>query len=237
MENVDQSFLDDVVDGLSQPQKTLHPKYLYDDEGSLLFEQICELDEYYLTRTEMAIMEASCDEMATAIGPDAVIIEPGSGAGTKTKLLLAALRTPAAYVPIEISDDALSRSTTILRKDLPKVRVFPMCADFTNDVDLPRDLPSHARRRIVYFPGTTIGNFEPHDRLPLLRRFRTLAGNEGGALVGVDLQKADADIIFRAYNDSRNVTAAFTMNILARINRELGADFDLEQFTHCTGNR
>eukprot|EP00118_Oscarella_pearsei_P019214 m.203067 g.203067 ORF g.203067 m.203067 type:complete len:328 (+) comp39619_c0_seq20:865-1848(+) len=225
-----EEFLKDVLDGLSKPQKQLHPKYLYDDAGSLLFEQICELDEYYPTRTETAIVASHCKEMAAFAGPGAVVIEPGSGAGAKTRLLLKALSSPAAYVPIEISDDALQRSTEVLNADFPHLKVFPICGDFTGDVTLPRNLPDG--RRVIYFPGSTIGNLEVSGRTDLMKKFRRLVGRDGGLLVGIDLQKEDTDVIFRAYNDSLNVTAAFTTNLLKRMNRELGADFDVEQFTH-----
>ena len=225
----DAEFFDLVLEGLSKKQKALHPKYLYDNKGSQLFEDICELDEYYITRTEVAIMEKNVQEMVDAIGPNAIVLEPGSGAGVKIKLLLKGLHSPAAYVPIEISSDALKRSTDILQMEFPDLNIYPLCGDFTAHIDLPNDLPPG--HRVVFFPGSTIGNFSVSEYVRLLATLARLAGDDGGLLIGVDLDK-DPDILFQAYNDSKGANAAFILNLLTRINHELGGNFDQEKFTY-----
>ncbi len=225
-----EDILDDVLDGLSSTPKRLSPKYFYDARGSELFERICEQPEYYLTRTELALMRERVDEMADAIGPGAMLVEYGSGSGLKTRLLLEHLHAPVAYVPIEISSSALLASVETLQAEFPRIEMLPVCADFTEPVDLPK--PSRdARRTVVYFPGSTIGNFEPQQAQTLLRHMRMEMGRDGAALVGVDLHK-DTAILEAAYNDAAGVTAEFTLNMLARFNRELGADFDLSAFHH-----
>ena len=226
----DDEFYHFVLEGLSKKQKALHPKYLYDDKGSLLFEDVCELDEYYVTRTELAILEQNIDEISSVIGPNAIVLEPGSGAGVKIKLLLKALQSPSAYVPIEISSDALKRSTEILQKEFPDLAIHPLCGDFTTHIEPPSDLPPG--HRIVFFPGSTIGNFDVPEFVRLLATIAGLAGNNGGLLIGVDLDK-DPDVLFKAYNDSEGVGAAFVLNILTRINRELGGTFDHNKFEYC----
>jgi dimethylhistidine N-methyltransferase len=223
------NFYDFVLEGLSKTQKALHPKYLYDGKGSQLFEAICEVEEYYLTRTELSIMEKNIQEMAGVIGPNAVVLEPGSGAGVKIRLLLKALQSPAAYVPIEISSDALRRSTNILQMEFPDLNIYPLCGDFTAHLDPPDDLPTG--HRVVYFPGSTIGNLTTPEYVRLLATFARLAGDGGGLLIGIDLDK-DPEILYRAYNDSRGANAAFILNVLTRINHELGGNFDEEKFTY-----
>jgi dimethylhistidine N-methyltransferase len=223
-------MLAEVLAGLGRRRKRLPCKYFYDAEGSRLFDRICELDEYYLTRTELAIMHRHAGEMAAAIGDRALLIEYGSGSSTKTRVLLDRLTSPAAYVPIDISGDHLSQSAHSLAHAYPHLDVLPVCADYTTRFHVPEPDVS-ATRRVVYFPGSTIGNFEPDDALAFLRRIARVCGPGGGLLIGVDLKK-DPSVLHAAYNDAQGVTAAFNLNLLARLNRDLGADFDVSAFAH-----
>jgi L-histidine N-alpha-methyltransferase len=223
-------FGEDVVRGLSAPRKTLPPKWLYDRRGSALFELICEQPEYYPTRTELGILEGHADEIAAAIGRDALVFEPGAGSGRKTALLLAALERPSGYVPVDISRDALHAAAESLRRQFPGLPVLPIVEDFTQPVALPLD-ELGARRRVAFFPGSTIGNFEPHEAVALLRRMARDVGPGGALVIGVDLAKEERTLV-RAYDDARGVTAAFNLNLLTRMNRELGGDFRLSAFRH-----
>lgn len=223
-------FLDAVITGLSQSPKRLPTAFLYDEQGSHLFDRICELDEYYPTRTEMRIMDAHLPEMAKVLGPSITVIEYGSGSGIKTKRLLEALDHPTAYVPVEISREHLMMSAKELAKRFPNIEVLPVCADFTQPFDVPS--PQHASsRRVIYFPGSTIGNFTPSLARTLLEQMADEVGAGGGVLLGVDLIK-DEDVLRRAYNDQKGVTAEFNLNLLRRINRELEANFNLSTFEH-----
>jgi dimethylhistidine N-methyltransferase len=224
------SFLDDVIAGLSRPRKALPPKYFYDERGSELFEAICRAPEYYLTRTETALMRQKAGEMARRLGPRCAVIEHGCGSGAKTRILLDALE-PAAYVPIDISREQLRATAAGIARDYPGLPVVAVCADYSRPLALPGVDGLGARRRIVYFPGSTIGNFTPAEAAGFLGNVRRLVGPSGGMLIGVDLRK-DAARLNAAYNDKRGVTAEFNLNLLARINRELGADFDLASFRH-----
>ena len=224
------SFLDDVVTGLSARQKALPPKYFYDARGSRLFEAICELPEYYPTRTELAMLESSARDMASHIGPRAAVVEYGSGSGRKTTVLLRALQ-PLAYVAIEISAEQLRETVAGLAAEFPEMRVIAICADYTQTTHVEKLETIAAERRVVYFPGSTIGNLTVSEALAFLGNARTVAGRGGGMLVGVDLKKNPA-ILHAAYNDAQGVTAAFNLNLLHRINRELGADFDIAAFEH-----
>ena len=219
-----------VLDGLSTKQKTLPCRYLYDEVGCELFDEICDLPEYYPTRTEVRIMTDHVAEMAAWMGSRAVVVEYGSGSGLKTERLLAALDTPAAYVPVEIAPEFLEPSVERLRDRFSDLDVRPVCADFTMRFPLP-GLPRNAGRRIVYFPGSTIGNFTPEARRKLLAQMADLVRPDGGVLLGLDLIKSPT-VLEAAYDDAAGVTAAFNLNLLRRINRELGADFNLETFTH-----
>jgi len=223
-------FLADVLAGLARPQKEIPCKWLYDGRGSHLFERICDLEEYYPTRTELGIMETDVRAMAALIGPDCTLIEYGSGSSLKTRLLLQYLARPAAYVPIDISAPALGAATSRLARAFPELRILPVCADFTSRIDLPL-VGVDARRRAVYFPGSTIGNFHKPDVVAFLREVARQCGPGGGLLIGVDLRKERA-VLERAYDDARGVTAAFNVNLLVRANRELGADFRLDRFRH-----
>jgi L-histidine Nalpha-methyltransferase len=221
-------FLEDVIEGLSRPRKSLSPKYFYDAEGSRLFERICRLREYYPTRVELAVTKQNLSQVARFAGRGAALIEYGSGEGVKTRLLLQALR-PALYMPIDISRDALERAVPRLQRAFPRLRIVPVRGDFSRPLELP-PLPERARR-VVYFPGSTIGNLTPDEAHAFLKMTRAQVGNRGAMIVGVDLKK-DANVLHAAYNDAQGVTAAFNLNLLARINRELDGDFDLRRFRH-----
>ena len=220
-----------VLDGLRARPRTLPCRFLYDAEGSRLFERICELPEYYPTRTEIALLTARADELAALIGPRATLVEFGSGAGVKVRLLLAALRDPALYVPVDISRDHLVAAADALAADRPDLAIAPVCADYTRPFALPA-LPDPAHGRTVgFFPGSTIGNFTPAEATAFLRGAARLLGPGSLMVVGADLPK-DPAILRAAYDDAAGVTAAFNRNLLVRINRELGADFDLAAFRH-----
>jgi L-histidine N-alpha-methyltransferase len=224
------AFLADVLEGLSLPQKQIPCKWLYDARGSQLFERICDLEEYYPTRTELGIMERNASAMAAALGRRCAVVEYGSGSGLKTRLLLQHLVEPAAYVPVDISPSALADATERLHRAFPKLRIRPLCADFMAELTLPLDdLGEH--RRAVYFPGSTIGNLHKPEVVGFLRRVAVECGTDGALLIGVDLRK-EAALLERAYDDARGVTAAFDLNVLVRANRELGADFRLDAFRH-----
>ena len=222
-------IVEDVLCGLMASRKTLPAKLFYDEEGARLFEQICTLDEYYLTRTELSILRASVREIGERVGGRAALVEYGSGAGIKIRLLLDALLHPAAYVPIDISHEQLARVSSELAGDYPNVAIRPLCADYTQPLSLPH-IPEHDRR-LAFFPGSTIGNFHPAEAAAFLRRIRRVVGPGGMLLLGVDRRK-DAATLNAAYDDRDGVTAAFNLNVLRRINRELGADFDLSRFRH-----
>jgi dimethylhistidine N-methyltransferase len=223
-------FLDDVLGGLAARPKTLASKYLYDARGSALFEQICDTPEYYLTRAELALMRESVAAIAAALGPQVRLVEFGNGSGVKTRLLLAALEAPAAYVPVEISATALAASSTDLQRDFPALKIQPLEADFTARLLLPAP-PRELRRTVVYLAGSTLGNFADADAISLLQRMRHVAGAGGALLLGLDLKK-DPQLINAAYNDAAGITSQFTLNLLQRINRELAGDFRLDQFRH-----
>ena len=225
------SFRDDVFEGLSREQKELPCKYFYDDRGSELFNTICGLDEYYPTRTETALLQAHGREMADLIGPGVCLIEFGCGSLLKTRLLLDALRSPAAFVPIDISADHLLQSAAALAADYPNLEVLPVAADFTRPVKLPDKARKASENRIGFFPGSTIGNFDHAGAADFLATVANMVGGGGALLIGVDLKK-DEDILVRAYDDAQGVTAAFNRNVLERINRELGGCFDIETFRH-----
>jgi dimethylhistidine N-methyltransferase len=223
-------FLADALDGLRQRRKTLPCKYFYDAEGSKLFDQICALPEYYPTRTELGILRAHAADMAQCLGPETLLVEYGSGSSVKTRLLLDRLARPAAYVPVDISREHLLETALALRVDYPQLEIAPVCADFAVPFALPRPRRP-AVRRAVYFPGSTIGNFSEAGAIALMAGVARLVGPGGVFLVGVDLAK-DPRVLERAYDDAAGVTAAFNLNLLARMNRELDADFDLRRFRH-----
>ena len=216
--------------GLALKPKRLPSWLFYDQRGSALFEQICEQPEYYLTRCEIALMSEHAADIADSLGSDVRLVEYGSGSGRKTRMLLRHLREPVSYVPVEISPEPLQHSVQRLAQEFPQLPLQPLCADFSKPLRLP--IPPRApRRTVLYFPGSTIGNFEAHDAVALLRKMRGEMGDAGGLLVGVDLKK-DPALIEAAYNDAAGVTAEFTLNMLLRLTREIGSDFDLAAFAH-----
>jgi dimethylhistidine N-methyltransferase len=222
-------FEADVVEGLSRPQKMLAPKYFYDDVGSALFEAICRTPEYYPTRIETALLAKIAPALARDIPYGAALVEFGSGASDKTRLVLDAVQGLALYVPIDISRDALAAASARIGAAYPDIKVAPIAADFTQPINpaLVRDMSSV----LGFFPGSTIGNFTPPEARRFLVGAHALLGRNASFLVGVDLVK-DLDVLRSAYNDAAGVTAAFNLNLLARINRELGADFRLDRFAH-----
>ncbi|MEM9452983.1 MAG: L-histidine N(alpha)-methyltransferase [Myxococcota bacterium] len=226
-----EQFRRDVVEALSrQPQRELPTQYLYDERGSQLFDRICELPEYYPTRTELSIMERDAKAMAEAIGPAALVIEYGSGSSIKTRHLLERLSRAAGCVLVDISRDHLLRSAEALAERFDHVEVLPVCADFTAPFDVPTPQAS-VQRRVVYFPGSTIGNFLPEHATALMQQMAEQVGPGGGLLIGTDLRK-DPAVLEAAYNDAQGVTAEFNLNLLRRINRELGANFRLDAWRH-----
>ena len=222
--------IEEIVDGLKQPEKMISPKYFYDERGSQLFDRITRLPEYYPTETELGIMRANIDEIADLVGEQASLIEFGSGSGHKTRVLLENLRRLAAYVPVDISEDHLLEAAKERQAEFPDIEIIPVVADFMHPFDLPQPAITPLRN-LVYFPGSTIGNFVHDDAIELLRVMHAEAGADGALLIGVDLQK-DPDVIERAYNDGEGVTAEFNLNMLRHLNREFGADFKLEAFSH-----
>ena len=254
-EPANEEFSEQVVAGLSQQPRTLPCKFFYDETGSALFSKICELPEYYITRTEMRILRERGGEIANALGRGIELIGLGTGAGTKTRILLDNLEAPVAYVPVDISREQLTQSAITFRKKFPGLEVLPVCADYLQPFDLPpRSRP--ANRTVVYFPGSTIGNLEPAEATDFLKKIADLIANgratlrgaaiarqslalpedtlrppPGALLMGVDLKKSKA-ILERAYNDGAGVTAEFNLNLLVRANRELGSDFDLRGWRH-----
>jgi L-histidine N-alpha-methyltransferase len=226
----DDSFLEDVLMGLARPQKTLPAKYFYDRRGCELFEQICDLPEYYPTRTELAIMQDHLDEMVKFLGPECQLIEFGSGSSRKTRLLIERLQ-PALYVPIDIARTAIHAAAADLARVFPWLNINCICADYTRELALPDFIGVPIRRKAVYFPGSTIGNFTPHEAIGFLQLVRRMVGTGGLLLIGVDTKK-DPTLLDAAYNDAAGVTAAFNLNLLDRINRELGGDFQMRRFCH-----
>jgi dimethylhistidine N-methyltransferase len=222
--------LDEIIDGLSQSEKMISPKYFYDERGSQLFDEITRLPEYYPTETELGIMRAHIDEIASLVGKHASLIEFGSGSSLKTRVLLEHMDELAVYVPVDISEDHLLDSARQIRTEFPGLEVLPVVADFTQEFQLPSPTIMPVRN-VVYFPGSTIGNFTHEAAHELLKVMHHEAGEGGALLIGVDLQK-DSEIIRRAYNDVAGVTAKFNLNMLRHLNREFDTDFDLDAFEH-----
>ena len=220
---------DEALRGLLAHRKTLPPKLFYDETGAELFERITTVPEYYVTRAELEILNARAPEIAAIAGPRAALVEYGSGAGVKVRILLDAMRDPAAYVPIDISAEQLSRVAREIVAAYPGLKVHPIAADYTRPLELPA-LPPHAMR-LGFFPGSTIGNFHPDEAAAFLRQIRRTIGDGGALVLGVDRVK-DAATLNAAYDDAAGVTAAFNLNVLKRLNRELDADFDLGRFAH-----
>lgn len=226
-------FLAEALEGLRNPQPTLPCKYFYDAQGAALFEQICELPEYYPTRTEISIFRQHINEIAALIGPKVRLVEYGSGAGEKIRLLLNALQQPVAYTPIDISREQLLASASELQRDYPALEVLPVCADYASELNLPNPSGDFSRS-VVFFPGSTIGNFTPTEAVAFLKRFFRLC-QQGAApgllLIGYDLKK-DKQTLEAAYNDSQGITAQFNLHLLERINNELNGEFELTNWRH-----
>lgn len=225
-----EALIDEVVEGFASSQKQLPCKLFYDKEGSSLFDEICTLDEYYLTRTERAIMEDNIGAIANTIGQNSLLIELGSGSSMKIRLLLDNLKNPAGYVPIDISEEHLVDSVRSLADDYPDLRILPVYADYTQMIKFP-DFDFPYSRKVVYYPGSTIGNFSPAAARRFMKNIARWSGKGSGLLIGVDLVK-DKGILERAYNDGKGVTAKFNLNILKRLNREIGTDFNLGKWEH-----
>lgn len=225
-------FRTDVLNALRAPQgqRSISPKWLYDARGSELFEQITDLEEYYPTRTELELLEREVGDIAKTLGPGVRLVEPGSGAGIKVQRLLAALESPTGVVPVEISEEPLVASAEILLDKFPELDVHGVRADFTRPFELP-DPPQGTERTVVFFPGSTIGNFEEATAVRLLESFRKIVGHRGGILVGVDLKKP-VEVLVPAYDDASGVTAAFNKNLLRRMRTELGAELDEDGWRH-----
>ena len=228
-EEARENFARDVVAGLTAKRKTLRPKYFYDEEGSRLFEEITQVPEYYPTRTEIGILEEKGAAIAHLIPAGGALIEFGAGSSVKIRSVLRALDKLAVYVPVDISAEFLAGQAEALQEDFPKLKVRPVAADFTK----PFELPAEAREcpRVGFFPGSTIGNFDPPEAESFLRHAARILGPGAHMIVGVDLVK-DRDVLRAAYNDADGVTAQFNLNLLRRINRELGGNFDLDCFEH-----
>lgn len=230
LEPVNADFLAEVIGGLSSSPRTLPCKFFYDERGADLFQKICELPEYYITRTETELLRRTAPEISESIGENAALIGFGTGAGIKTRMLLEQLQNPIAYIPVDISKQRLIDSAIELSHAMPALEILPVCADYLQELQLPKPLrkPDHVA---VFFPGSTIGNLEPHVAQDFLSRVCRLCGQSGGLIIGVDLQKS-REILEAAYNDTAGVTAEFNLNLLARANRELGANFDLARWKH-----
>jgi L-histidine Nalpha-methyltransferase len=223
------TFAADVIAGLAAKPKRLPPKYFYDLAGSALFERITQLPEYYPTRCELALLRAHAPAIASLFPPGCALIEFGSGSSKKARILLGAAATIEAYVPVDVSGDFLQQDAAQLRRDFPRLEVYPLVTDFTKPFEIPGVIA--LRPRVGFFPGSTIGNFEPHEASQFLRHAGKMLGIESVLVIGVDLVK-DSTILCPAYNDAEGVTAKFNLNLLARINRELSGDFDLAAFEH-----
>ncbi len=223
------AFAEDVIEGLTAKPKRLPPKYFYDLAGSALFERITHLPEYYPTRSELGLLKGNAPAIASLFPPGCALVEFGAGSSRKARILLGAAATVEAYVPVDISGDFLEQDAAQLRRDFPRLTVQPLVGDFSQQMEFP---PAIAKLpRVGFFPGSTIGNFEPHEACKFLRNAGALLGDGAVFVVGVDLVK-DKEILYRAYNDSEGITAKFNFNLLVRINRELGANFNLSAFEH-----
>ena len=224
------NIVDEIISGLSQSQKTLPTKLFYDEKGSQLFDEICELDEYYPTRTEIKILDDNIEEITSELGNESILVELGSGSSIKIRLLLDHLPTLSAYVPVDISKEHLIKSADCLKADYPGLKVYPLVADYTKEFQLP-EIKDSFNGIDAFYPGSTIGNFTPEEARSFLKRISTACGVNSGLLIGVDLKK-DVEILNAAYNDKKGITAAFNLNILNHINRLTGADFNSDNFNH-----
>lgn len=222
---------EEVLEGLSRRPKSISPKFFYDERGSQLFDRICGLDEYYPTRAETAILEENAGRVAELVGENYTLIEYGSGSSRKIRILLDVLGEGGVYAPIDISREHMVKAATRIAESYPSLRVVAVCADYTRPFSMPDSLAAAGARRVIFFPGSTIGNLSPEQAGEMLRASAELAGPGGAMLLGVDLKK-DRATLEAAYNDSEGVTAAFNLNLLHHVNRELEADFDVPAFRH-----
>ncbi len=225
-----EEMLTEILEGLTQSSKQIPSKYFYDEEGSVLFDAICELDEYYPTRNEMKIMSKNIKEISSLIGENALLIELGSGSSVKIRLLFEHLINLSGYIPIDISADHLEKSIECLHEDYPNIDIYPITADYTKDFNLPHIKKSY-KRKVVFYPGSTIGNFTRTKAKDFLIKISEVLGERGGLLIGVDLKK-DITILEAAYNDKKGITAAFNLNILNHLNNQLNTNFDTTKFEH-----
>ncbi len=223
-------ILEEVINGLSQKQKQLPSKLFYDKKGSILFNEICELDEYYPTRTEIQILQDNIEEIGSLLGEGTLLIELGSGSSIKIRLLLDHIPGLAGYVPIDISAEHLIQACASLKNEYPELNIYPLAADYTKDFELPL-IENPYDHIAAYYPGSTIGNFKPDEAKIFLKRIAKIVGKNGGMIIGVDLKK-DKEIIEAAYNDKSGVTAEFNLNMLNHINDELDSNFDVNKFSH-----
>jgi len=226
----DRTLLDEIINGLKSPQKYIPSKLFYDERGSQLFDQICELDEYYLTRTELSIIENNINGITHLIDENTLFIEFGSGSSLKTRRILKNIHKTAGYIPIDISEEHLKNSVSLLKSEFPNLDIFPIAADFTKPIQFP-DIFKDVTRRVLFFPGSSIGNFTDEESKKFIHIASVNCGSEGGLLIGIDMLK-DKDIIESAYNDSKGITSEFNLNILSRINTDFGAGFNLDNFSH-----
>lgn len=223
-------FREEVLAGLSKEPKRLPCKFFYDERGMELFDQICEVEEYYPTRTEIGILEQNISEITSVVGENCLLVEFGCGSGIKTQMLLRNLNAPAAYIPIDIEKSSLVSFSKQLKEEHPDLEVLPVCADFNSPIILP-PASRHVEKTVTFFPGSTIGNFEPEEATNFMRNVASLCGKDGSLLLGVDLKK-DVRTLEAAYNDEEGVTAAFNLNLMSRIQKEFDADLSLESFAH-----
>ncbi|MEQ9309429.1 MAG: L-histidine N(alpha)-methyltransferase [Balneolaceae bacterium] len=224
-----EEMLQEVLQGMKLPQKSLPSKFFYDARGSKLFEEITELDEYYPTRTERKILENNLDEIASFLGEKVLLIEPGSGSSKKTRILLSGMNTICCYIPIDISADYLEKVAEALRKEYPNIEIVPLSTDYTTPFKLP--IINERSRKIVFFPGSTIGNFNDETVKRFFEVISKIVEKSGGMLIGVDLKK-EIKVLEDAYNDSKGITADFNKNMLLHLNREIGSDFNIDLFEH-----
>ncbi|HEX3073131.1 MAG TPA: L-histidine N(alpha)-methyltransferase [Ignavibacteriales bacterium] len=222
---------EEILEGLASSPKKIPTKLFYDERGSMLFDKICDLPEYYPTRTELRIMKDNIEEITGILDADTMLIELGSGSSLKTRLILDRVPQGFLYVPVDISLEHLLKTAEALSIDYPDISIHPICADFTGEFVLPEDLAQSDRRKVIYYPGSTIGNFTPDEVKEFLYGMRELCGKDGALIIGVDLKK-DTQVLYAAYNDAQGVTAEFNLNLLERLNREYGADFDAGSFRH-----
>lgn len=223
------SMIEEVIEGLIKKQKTLPSKYFYDEKGSQLFDEITELEEYYPTRTERKILEDNVEEIADFLGDKVLLIEPGSGSSSKTKILLGNMNNICCYIPMDISGEYLNKVAEQLRNEFPNISIHPLSADYTKPFQLPESSPD--ARKVVFYPGSTIGNFKLEKVEQFLRVIHGIVEKDGGVLIGADLKK-DVSVLEAAYNDSKGITAAFNKNIFIHLNREIGTNFDPDLFEH-----